>query len=95
MRFAANKFILIAAQLSPILLVVEYVFFRTVYLFPISAIFIGILIFTKCSNCGTLFEDPRIYSKLKVLMFWNTDIIDNCPVCGMKMNSSLSRIEKT
>lgn len=85
-RASLLKAILFVAQASPVLLIFEYIAFRTSFAFVAALLSIGMLIFSRCRHCHTSFQNPRIYEKLHVLKFWDTRIVDQCPICGHSMD---------
>lgn len=83
-RFIA-KAALIGAQSSTWTVIVGYLVFRSPLVVVPGALSIIILINLKCGICKTSFQDERIYSKAKLMKFYDTKIIDECPVCGSAM----------
>ena len=80
------KSLVVAAQALPIILLVEYSIFRTGFAFPFGFLAIVKLgFFSKCGHCGTSFADSRINQRLHVLKFWDTKLVDRCPVCTHPM----------
>lgn len=79
------KAVLVVAQSSLITIMLGYVLFRTQWVIVPAFVAIAMLMFSKCSRCGVLFRDKRVYSQLKVLKFYDTEMIDDCPVCHKPM----------
>jgi hypothetical protein len=85
MKRVLIKAVLVVAQSSLITIMLGYILFRTQWVVVPAFAAIAILMFIRCSQCGASFRDERVYSKLKVLKFYDTKIIDDCPVCHRPM----------
>lgn len=81
----AVKAVLIVAQGSWIVTLIGYLIFRSGWVVAPAMLSIAILIFLKCSQCGTSFQDNRISQKARLLKFYDTTIINECPVCRKPM----------
>lgn len=81
----AVKAVLIVAQGSWIVTMIGYLIFRSGWVVAAGLLSIAILIFLKCSQCGTPLGDDRISQKARLLKFYDTSIIDECPVCRKAM----------
>ena len=58
---------------------------RTEWVVLPGVVAIVILTRMRCGTCSTSFGDERLNSRLKLLRFWYTRIIDEYPVCSRKM----------
>ncbi len=79
------KALLLAAQASPIYLIAEYVLFQSSWLFVIPFASVGVLCFVNCVSCKTPFQDERVSARIRMLKFWDSSVVDKCPVCGNPM----------
>lgn len=79
------KWVLIIAQSSAIMVLLGYLIFKSQWVVVPAFISISLLMSLKCNNCKTSFMDPKIYNHLKLLKFYDTKIIDRCPVCKKAM----------
>lgn len=79
------KAVLIVAQGSWIVTLIGYLIFRSGWVVAPAMLSIAILILVKCSRCGTSFQDDRINQKARLIKFYDTSIIDECPVCRKPM----------
>jgi hypothetical protein len=79
------KAVLIVAQGSWIVTLIGYLIFRSGWVVAPAMLSIAILIFVRCSRCGTSFQDDRINQKARLIKFYDTSIIDECPVCRKPM----------
>jgi hypothetical protein len=80
------KMLLVGIQSSTMVVVILYLFTKNQFSILPGVISIVILWKLKCRNCLTSFKDERLYSRLKFLRFYDTDIINDCPVCGKAMH---------
>jgi hypothetical protein len=79
------KVLVVATQALPIILLAEYLIFKTWFAFLFGCLSILKLGFSKCAHCETSFRDPRINRRLHVFKFWDTKLVDQCPVCNHPM----------
>ena len=85
MRRLIAKLALIGLQSSAIVILVGYILLRTQWVVVPGLISAIALWGVNCGNCGTSFDDPRLYKRIRLLRFWDTGILDKCPVCGEAM----------
>jgi hypothetical protein len=86
MRDRVIKAALMVAQASFFIIIIGYILLRTQWVVLPGFIAVAILMASKCSRCGTSFKDQRVYSKFKLLKFYDTKIVDDCPVCHRPMS---------
>jgi hypothetical protein len=79
------KIILATAQASWLIVLGGYLLLRTQWVVLPSFVSVLALMKSRCSSCSTPFTDERVYQKFKLLRFWDTRIIDECPVCSHEM----------
>ena len=79
------KTVLIVAQGSWIITLVGFLIFRSEWVVVPAMLSIGTLMFLRCSQCGTSVADSRINQRLRLMKFYDTSLIDECPVCQKPM----------
>jgi hypothetical protein len=79
------KVILATAQASWLIVLGGYLLLRTQWVVLPSFLSVIALMKSRCSYCLTPFTDERVYQKFKLLRFWDTGIIEECPVCSHEM----------
>lgn len=79
------KLILIIAQASTITILLGYIITRSQWVVAPAFLAISILMNLRCRSCKTSFKSSEIYKYLKLMKFYDTNIIDNCPICHKKM----------
>jgi hypothetical protein len=79
------KTALVVAQSGWLHVLVGYTIFRSQWVALPGFAAIMILMGTRCGRCRTSFVDDRINQSVKVGRFWDTQIIDQCPVCQQGM----------
>lgn len=79
------KIAVIVAQSSWLTVLLGYILFRTQWVVLPAAVSIVVLMILRCSSCGTSFQDERIYQRFRLLRFYDSRIINNCPVCHNPM----------
>lgn len=77
--------ILMVAQASTIIILLGYLIFRSQWVVVPAFVTISILMGLRCMSCKTSFRNPEIYKHLKPLKFYDTEIVDKCPVCHKEM----------
>jgi hypothetical protein len=85
MRRLPLRGLMIATQLFPIVLICEYIAFRTCFSFIGGAISIFVMMHIKCPCCRTSFQSREIYKRFHTLRFWKTDVLEECPICHKAM----------
>ncbi len=76
---------LIVAQASWIVILLGYLVFRSGWVVLPGFVSIAYLMTLRCSRCLTSFQDRRIYDRLRLMKFYDTRIVDDCPVCRKPM----------
>jgi len=79
------KAALMVVQASFFIVTLGYILLRSQWVVLPGFLAVAILMASKCSRCGTSFKDQRVYSKFKLLKFYNTKLVDDCPVCHHPM----------
>jgi hypothetical protein len=79
------KSILIIAQASTMIILLGYLITRSQLVVIPAFVTIFLLMRLKCMNCKTSFMSPEVYKHLNPLKFYDTTIIDRCPVCQQAM----------
>jgi hypothetical protein len=76
---------LVVAQASWIVILVGYLVFRSGWVVLPGFVSIAYLMTLRCSQCLTSFQDRRVYERFRLLKFYDTRIVDACPVCHKPM----------
>ena len=81
------KALLILAQSSPWTILIGYLIFRSqwVVLPAFMAIAVLILMNIRCDFCKTSLTDEKIYKHFRLIKFFDTKFVDDCPVCHHRM----------
>jgi hypothetical protein len=79
------KTVLTTGQATWLIVLGGYILFRTQWVVLPSFVAIVILMRMQCKACSTPFTNERVYRHFKLLRFWDTRIIDRCPICSGKM----------
>ncbi|RXZ65194.1 hypothetical protein ETX26_00005 [Pelagerythrobacter rhizovicinus] len=61
---------------------IEFLIFRSFFLFIPAALLILLLLTLRCSNCGTAIYDHRIAPYVRG---FDLEVLDKCPVCEERM----------
>jgi hypothetical protein len=85
MRRLALKIVVMVAQSSTFTVMLGYIITKSQWVVVPGFVAITILIFGRCASCGTPFQDPRICSKMKLMKFYDTSMVDQCPGCQKPM----------
>ncbi len=85
MRQILLKLLLVLVQSSTLTVLLGYLIFRSQLVVIPAFLSIVVLMNLRCSVCGTSFQDEKIYKRLKLIKFYDTKIIDSCPVCNNPM----------
>lgn len=79
------KTALAVAQSTWLTVLGGYIVLRSQWVVLPSFIAIIVLMKLKCCRCQTPFADDRIYRSFKLGRFWDTRLVDHCPVCQRAM----------
>ncbi len=93
MKKILMKVVLLVAQSSFFTIIIGYLVFRSQWIVLPVFLAIATLMTFKCGNCHSSFQNNRVYNKLRLLKFYNTEILDQCPVCRMPMYSQHKPLE--
>jgi hypothetical protein len=84
-RKITAKIVLATAQASWLIILIGYLLLRSQWVVLPGFATITCLLFMRCRACSTPMSDERIYRHFKLMHFWDTRIIDECPVCSRSM----------
>jgi hypothetical protein len=79
------KIALVGAQSSTITILIGYLLLRSQWVIVPGLMSVAILMMVRCRHCDASFREERIYKHMRLLKFYDTRIIDSCPVCGHPM----------
>ena len=81
----AAQFALAMAQSTPFTIGLGYLAFRTAWVAAPAMLGMLFLMTIRCRHCRSRFVDDRILQRLSVWKFFDTRILDECPVCSHPM----------
>ena len=79
------KAALVVAQASWITILAGFLIFRSGWVILPGFVSIAFLMTLRCSQCRASFQDRRIYDRFRLMKFYDTRIVDDCPVCHRPM----------